>query len=458
MKKELLFVELLISVLLMSFASAVTFQKTAVNDVIIPEFNQPANFLLTLDDVDAGLYHFYTLTDVALKPEGDLTLKNGENKFDFSVYAQERLKTYSGGYTFVYGLKSNTNSGDYEDRMTVRVIPLKDAIEISSDTINPDTDKITFYIQNMERAKLENVTAKFVSIFFNEQRTFDINPLEKTEITIPINQDEAKKIKAGVYLINAEFNTDSGKKSVEGKLYWAEKEGITTQESVQGFFIKSIKSTKLNIGNVPQTVSITIRKNIITRLFTSFNVKPSSVRNDGLGVIYTWNKELGPAQSLIVNAKTNYFYPLLIILLAIIIIYAYIKYTEKKVEVLKSVSHVKTKGGEFALKVRILVKAKKAIQGVSLVDKMPAMTKIYDKLWTVEPKKIDTLNRRIYWDIGDMGAGEERAFSYVVYSKIGVIGKFGLPEALVILEKDGKIHEITSNQVFFLSEQARRND
>ena len=52
-----------------------------------------------------------------------------------------------------------------------------------------------------------------------------------------------------------------------------------------------------------------------------------------------------------------------------------------------------------------------------------------------------------------MNSGEERVYSYMVYSTVGVVGKFALPPALAVFEKLGKIHEVDSNSVYFLAEQ-----
>lgn len=460
MKKEFVFLGLIIFLglfLSLNFVSAVEFQKSSENSAIIPEFNHSANFELIITEAKSGDYHFYTFADVDILPAGNFKLSSGENNLELEIYAQERLKKHLGFYTFVYNLKGDSYNSDDEDRLTIKVVPLKDAIEISSDTISPETDEITFYVKNKEKAKVENVTARFISVFFNYEITFNLNPLEKTEITIPINQEDSKKIKAGIYIVNAEFETDEGKKVVEGKLYWGEKKGIVSKDSSSGFFIRTQTTSKINIGNVPQEVEINVRRNIFSRLFTSFNIQPTLKKRVGFGVEYSWIKELGAAESLEIKTRTNYIMPFILIILLGIIVYSYVKYNTKKIEVIKSVSHIKTKGGEFALKVRVLVKAKKSIENVSLVDRIPALAKVHEKLWTVAPKKIDTINRRIYWDLGDMSLGEERVFSYVIYSKVGVIGKFTLPEAIVILERNGKIQEVSSNKVFFLSEQIKRD-
>ena len=53
--------------------------------------------------------------------------------------------------------------------------------------------------------------------------------------------------------------------------------------------------------------------------------------------------------------------------------------------------------------------------------------------------------------------GEERVFNYLIYSKVGIVGKFSLPEAIAVFEKNNEIHEVKSNKVFFMSEQIKGN-
>lgn len=193
---------------------------------------------------------------------------------------------------------------------------------------------------------------------------------------------------------------------------------------------------------------------MLSRLFVSFNTEPDLTERQGAMVTYTWNRQLNPADKLIVKVKTNYILPLIVLIFAAVVVYLVRRIIAKRADVVKSVYPVKAKGGEFALKVTIKVKAKKAMANVSLVDKIPAMVKLYEKSG-LNASKIDYPNRRLQWDIGDLNAGESREVSYIVYSKIGVVGKFSLPLALVVFEQDGQVHEVESNNVFFLSEQVK---
>ncbi len=71
------------------------------------------------------------------------------------------------------------------------------------------------------------------------------------------------------------------------------------------------------------------------------------------------------------------------------------------------------------------------------------------------PRKIDEKNRRIEWHFDKLQPGESRMISYIIYSKVGVLGKFALPTATAIYEKDGEVHEAVSNHAFFIAEQGK---
>jgi hypothetical protein len=452
-RRELIFI--LLMIFLISFSSALSIEKNPVSNVIIPEINHPAHFELTITQASLGSYNIYTLTDVRLEPATPFALNEGLNKIDVYVYPTEQLKE-RGFYSFTFTLNRDTEES-YNDKLTVKVVDLKDAIEINSDSNNPETGQIKFYIRNNEKASIKNLKAKFSSILFDFEREFDLDEYEKKEIIVNVDEDELQKTKAGSYIIKAEFETPKGKSAVDGKFFIGEKKEIKTQQDSSGFLIYTKTINKINTGNVPEVVEVFIKKDIFSRLFTSFNQEPISVERSGFNVEYLWNKRLEPAEVFTVKTRTNYIFPLLIVVFAGILIIGFKRYTQTRIEAKKSVSHVKTKGGEFALKIKLTIKAKKNVQNVSLIDKVPPVVKVYEKFETVKPDKIDAANRRIRWDIGDLNAGEERIFSYIVYSKIGVVGKFSLPEALVVFEKNNEIHEIESNKVFFLSEQVKKD-
>ena len=68
------------------------------------------------------------------------------------------------------------------------------------------------------------------------------------------------------------------------------------------------------------------------------------------------------------------------------------------------------------------------------------------------PDKIDLENRKLEWRIDSLNKDETRIFTYIIYSKIGIVGRFELPETKAIYEQDGQIKEASSNRSFYVNE------
>jgi len=458
MKKSI--IALFALLLLVSFVSAFELKQDSLDVAVIPELTQAAKVPVTISGAEPGNYLLYTLTAVKVFPSTPFYLNGGKNQLVFDVYPTPELVAQGpAAYAFAVELRNIENSYySAKGTMVVRVVRLEDALTISSEANSPDSDKISFYIQNKEGIDLNNVHAKFSSVFFDVDQTFSVKGNSKTEVSIDVPKSKLEKIEAGSYLLTAKIETDRGIKTLEGRIYLGEKVGVESKNTVDGWLIKTNDISKINYGNVNENVVVEVKKDIISRLFTSFSVEPDSASRIGLSVNYIWSKKLGPADSFSVRVKTNYLSPLLIIIALVLIIIAIKRYTQTKLEIVKSVVPIKTPSGQFALRIKLQVKARRNITNVSLVDRIPGIVQIYEKFNTIiKPSKIDAKNRRIQWDLGDMASGEERMFNYVVYSTVGVVGKFALPQALAVFEKEGQIHEVESNAVYFLAEQRSSN-
>ena len=440
----------------LSLASAISISAEYNSNILIPEIESSIDLTLTITNATPGIYNLYTLADVSIKPSETFTISTDPFTKTFTISPTENLNV-KGYYTFTYTLNYR-GFNKTDKKFLAKILNLEDTIEIGSDTIDPASNKIKFYVKNLKATTIKNLSAKFSSILFDTQATFDLAPNQKLEFTANVSEDKLKKTKAGVYIIESIFQTKNGEKKIEGNLYLGKKKGITTTEDKSGFLIQTQTITKINTGNVLENIQVKLNRNILSRLFTTFNIEPNIIERKGFSVEYTWTKQkLNPAETFTIKAKTNYIFPLLIIIVATLALFGFKRLMETKVEIKKSVHHVKTKHGEFALKIALSLKAKKNIENVTLIDKVPAIVKIYKKFGMTKPDKIDTENRRVHWNIGDLNTGEERLFTYIVYSKVGVVGKFSLPKALAIFEDNDKTHETESNKVFFMSDQIKGN-
>jgi len=446
----------LVGLLCLTLVSALDISEEYNNNIIVRDIDNSINLTLTITNASPGLYNVYTLADVSLKPSEMFTIPNRTIEKIFTITPTENLYV-EGYYTFTYTLNYR-GVEKIDNKFTINLLNLEDVLEIGSDSIDPESNNITFYIQNKKNIELNNLSAKFSSILFETEETFDLKPNERLEIGVYVNSDKLKKTKAGVYIIEAIFQTNKETRKLEGNLFLGEKKGISSVQDKSGFLIWTETITKVNVGNVLESTQIKMERNIFSRLFTSFDIEPTITERHGLTVEYIWMKEqFKPAEVYIVKAKTNYILPFFTILFAILVLLGFKRFSETKLEVKKSVSHIRTKNREFALKITLELKAKKNVENVTLIDKVPAIVKIYKKFGTVKPDKIDPESRRLHWHIGDLDAGEKRVFNYIVYSKVGIIGKFSLPEALAVFEKNDKIHETESNKVFFMSDQIKGN-
>jgi len=451
--KKILFTCLLIFLIFFFFSAInIEVEKISSNEVLIPEVNRPAIFDLRITNHGSGEnFIFYSFFGSGLEPKGTVFIGQGATKeIKLKIYPRTDIK-YSGLVIFDLFIKSP--SGEKKESLTVNVMELKDALEIGTEEIDPTKEKIKVYIKNKVNFDFGEISVKLSSPFFEEEEKFNLSPKEIKEFEFSLDKERFKGLTAGFYTLKVEIFINGQKKEIEGRIKFEEKDIITTTEKEFGFGITTYIIKKTNEGNIISTPQISLDKNIISRLFTTFSIKPDFVERKGAKVYYSWVREIKPGETLEIKIKTNWFYPFLAVILIVTVIFLVRKFSKEDVILRKKITFVKSKGGEFALKVSIFVNAKKHVERVTIVDRIPPLVKIHEKFGVERPKKIDEKNRKIEWYFDRLESGENRVISYLVYSKIGVVGKFALPPAIAIYERDGEIEETKSNRAFFLAEQ-----
>lgn len=433
-------------------------QKNSLDEVMIIDLNKPAVFDLDIkNNGPTDNFIIYTFFGSGYLPEEKFTISSGQTKkVQFTVYPPYDVSR-TGPVVFKYFISGEDNS-EYEGTLSVNVINLNEAFEIGSSDFDPESNSVEIYIKNKINFNFENLDVKFLSNFFALDESFSLASKETKKFEITLDKEQFKKLTAGFYTMTSEITTEGKTANVEGVMKFSEKKSITTETEKQGFFISTSIITKSNDGNLPEIVQTTIQKNIISRLFTSINPQPDNVERNNSKIFYSWNRELKPGESLEVKIKTNWFLPLIFIFLIVAIVVFVKEYAKTDLRIKKRVTFVKSKGGEFALKVSLLVDARKQVENLLVVERIPPLLNLYKKVFGREiPTRIDEKNKKIEWQFKRLEAGEKRVINYVIYSKLGVLGKFALPRTAGFYERDGKIHEASSNQAFFLTEQKGRN-
>ena len=458
MKKA--YISLLIVLLIFPVISAVNLEvkKQSSNEVLIPAIKESIKFDLKIKNLGlADNFEFYNLLGFEMFPIGTVFIGAGQTKDIQLQISPIGDFTHRGYYTFTYFIQGQ-NFSETKQELTFQVIDLEDAFEIGSGEFDSESNSIDIYIHNKVNFDFEDVSAKFKSSFFDFEETFSLEPNKRKNFTVQLDKDDFKKLMAGFYTLNAEIIVKEEKAQIEGIIRFVEKDIVITSKKDYGFFINTKIIEKVNEGNVLVKSETVIKKNIISRLFTSFSPEPDIVERRGSTVYYRWVKEIKPGESLEIVVKTNWLFPLLAILFAVVLIILVKQYSKADLVIRKRVSFVKAKGGEFALKVSIIVNARRYVERVSIIDRLPALVKVHERFGVEKPKRVDEKNKRIEWGFEKLEAGEIRTISYIIYSKIGIVGKFALPAATGIYERDGEIKETISNRAFFVAEQKVRKE
>ena len=425
------------------------------NPVMIMGLDTPAVFNLDITNKGSSdEFTFFNLIGFEMEPKSPIQIDSGDTA-EVTVMFYPRNTELRNYYGLQYFIRAS-DSSEQTERLTVKILDLEDAFEVGAEDIDPESNTLHVYIHNKENFNFDNLNVEFTSKFFELEEEFDLGPNKRKDFTIELDKEQFKELIAGFYTLKAEISIEDLNAEVEGIIEFVEKEIVeeTTQE--QRGIISVILIEKTNNGNTIHSEEIVVEKNILSRLFTSFDPEPDAVERRGGTVYYTWDRDIKPGETVQVRVRTNWLYPLLLIIFVVAIIVLVKKSISTDVIVRKKVSYVRAKGGAFALKVTLFLHSRAYVERVNIVDRLPALMKVYERFGGEKPSRVSEEARIIEWDFEKLEQGEIRTLSYIIYSKkIGIMGKFALPTGVVIYQKDGKIKESHSNRAYFITEQRR---
>lgn len=454
--KGLLSIVFVLFLLPMAFAVDLDINKLSKEEVLIIGLDSPANIELEVTNNGRNdAFSFYTFFGSGITPSEPIEFSADESK-NISLQLHPRLDSSSRGNTKITYFVQGQDRSEIEQQMVIRLIDLRDAFEIGSVSFYPETSSIEIFVRNKVNFDFENLKIDFSSPFFELSEEINLDAYESKEFQINLNREDYNKLTAGFYTMNADLEIQDIGARIQGKIEFIEKDLLNTEYENYGFIVSTKIISRSNDGNTMSEATTTAKKNIASRLFTTFSPEPDVVNRDGLNIYYTWEDVLLPGDSQIIKIKTNWFIPFFIIFLAVGIVYFAKKYSNQKIVLKKRVTFVKAKGGEFALKVTITAEAREFVENVRIIERLPPLVSMYEKFAGEFPDKISRDKKRLEWDFNYLDVGEKRVMTYIVYSKVGILGKFALPGTICRFEKEGKSRESYSNKAYFLSEQRDR--
>lgn len=445
---------LIMLLLLPSVFAGLDIKKEVIMGDVIRELDEPAYIKLILTNTgESDTFEIYTLVGgMELLPRYNFPIESGKTEMlEVEIRTSKDVRKNYGDYKFLYNIRG-VQAGVIEDTMTIKIVPFEEAVEITPLDINFGDTIAKIKIKNNADFWFRDFKIRFESVLFEHETEFALAPKGERIIEVPLGNLEGKS--AGSYILRVSFLRNDFVKRFDSDIKYLEKSSTDTTNRITGFFVIKKEIEKVNNGNVPSVVSIDADKNIISRMFTRFSENPDSVKREGFAVYYSWNEQLAPGEKLAVTLYTNWLYPFAVLVFIAIVVFVLKLVFVKDVVIEKKVAPVRTKGGEFALRITSRIKANKSVDKINVVDRLPPLVKLHDK-FDSPPDKIHENIRKLEWNIQGLVKGQEKIFSYIVYSDIAPMGKFELPSSLAIYEINGKIQESRSNKVFFLPEQVK---
>ena len=454
MKKKalLLFLIILISLSIITISAInLEVKSEPISNSFLVELDEPAIFDLTIKNLEKkDTFKIYSLVGINITHNPIILANEETKKVRIYITPQDSLKNKLQSYVFEYKIKDSNNDIQSET-LTLNIVDLESSFSIKAEPIDPNTKKIILDIKNNIMKNFKNVEFKISSKFFEHEEKISLKANEKKFIEIMIDQEKIKTLNAGNYIINTQIRLKDNIANIESQIKFLETEGIETSETKEGIIIQRSEIIKKNTGNVKKLVKITMEKNLLAYIFTTRNIATTKIETNGFIKKYIWEKVLIPNEEIKIVTKTNWLFPIFILIIILMGVRLIRKSIYDNLELSKKVSFVKTKGGQFALKVTIKARAKKHLEKITIIDKIPPIVKLYNKFGTISPDKIDLENKKLHWNLSSLNKNETRIFTYIIYSKIGIMGRFELPETRAVYEDEGELKETISNRSFYVN-------
>jgi hypothetical protein len=455
----LLLLAFLISLSLVAAVPSLEITEKPINKIIVRELSTPAIYELTIKNNGQGdVFSIDTLLDVLMYPKDEFTLMPDETKtVTVKIFprASEKSKYY-GDWSFEYFVKGDT-TGLYDDNIMIKILSLNDIIGIEVPTsINANDKTFIVKVKNNENLSFD-IDMKADSTILGYEGNFSLLPLETKEISIDTDSEKLSK-EAGTYNLNIMLtvNRQADMKFTRDLILESDTRTTLDISEESTTFIDKATFVKKNTGNTPVTAQISANRTMLQSMITSFNLNPDSVKRDGGMYIYDWSRKLNPGESYTIVMETNYSWPWIVLIVIVAGYLAVRQLTKKPIKIRKKAYRLKTKSGHFAAKIVLILKnTGKEISNAKIIESLPPFTELMqDRFGTIKPAEVR--KHSVIWDFARIAAKEEMILSYIVYSKVSVVGNIEVAPAIATYQTGkGIIKESKSNKIIILTEERK---
>ncbi len=405
----------------------------AVFEIILTN-HQSANDKFAIKANDLSLYPF---SDFAADLRTELpTLEAPRGKTVSMLVYVKTLSSATEGKTYELPIEIQSTLDDnilIKESLYVRVLPANQLITIQTALpadIKPGK-KTPFVLTFINKGNIvvDNAEVYITSPVYTDSRILTFKPGIDVEETFNLQVDEDTAPETYPLTIRI-YQHDEIKGVYTTEITVGENEKLLeTKDTEERFLKKTITLTYDNKGNYPVEKKVIYPIQGFQRFFTS--TEPSATYDTGN---YYWQFTVNRGKSIILTITTNYFTPLLIFILIILIGYVSWYFYNKRLHINKRVFKIKHDVEEGMSEMKIVVHVKNktgtTLNNARLIDLVPSYVILSKDYPTLKPDHIQQGSSgglRLIWDIGTLAPAEERIISYKIKTKLGDMIKIHLP-------------------------------
>jgi len=227
---------------------------------------------------------------------------------------------------------------------------------------------------------------------------------------------------------------------------------VASPDSIHQLFKTTTEYRIVNLGNIPKTDLFKVQTNIFEKLFISSEPNPTEVklRQQYMG----WELSLEPGEETTLIVTENYRPALYILLIIVVVTMVYFIYRSPVSIKKEAIVIGSSEEGISDMKILLHVRNRSPdlIESITLTDMVPALAQLKKQkhIGTLAPSKILRHKKKgtiVKWELEALEPFEERIISYVIKTKMTIVGGYNLPIAkMQFMAKNNTERVVKSNR------------
>jgi hypothetical protein len=365
-------------------------------------------------------------------------------------------------YDLIVTIESRDGTISKEVPFKIEIIPFGEENVVTElvvdDNIDPRLGTLArVSLENLFNHDIEAVKISLDSELFEFERDISLKANEKKVEKFQLNFEDGVKLEEYEFRVLVKSGSDILGSAIK-KVTLAPYSEVTEKVFRSNTFNKRIMITKENTGTEGSNEEVSLELTGVEKILARYNTYPDSIDKVNENYVVNWEFSLDPGDRKEIVVTLPYGTYLTALLVLVLLIYILLHVTRRKVVLVKRIVDV-TKDKEGIRGIKIILhltnRGNKAIEKIRVLDYLPKMVAASGKdFGTMRPSRVQRSKdgrMRLIWDLDGLDRGEERIISYIAKSKLSIIGKMLLPEAVVEYQVDGKHVHNRSNKLTLLT-------